>query len=211
MDCSGYTEVGEQPSSATIVVPSPNNEFQTETPTSPWNSEIAQHSAFQVNANAGGVTFEPLRGAPYNTFNARQFFLDTGQTFPVRDAVSPGIESPSEKSWVMTPYPNSEAPSGASHGSPLSHNSPLSNPPSPPRHGSEVHDHIFSSMIRKSKPPRGRQRGLTPLEKRQARDVREAKACWACHISKTKARALGANSVPILTILVLSLLPWSSM
>jgi hypothetical protein len=37
---------------------------------------------------------------------------------------------------------------------------------------------------------RGRQRGLTDLEKKQARDVRDAKACWACHISKTKVRTL---------------------
>jgi hypothetical protein len=35
---------------------------------------------------------------------------------------------------------------------------------------------------------RGRQRGLTDLEKKQARAVHDAKACWACHISKTKVR-----------------------
>jgi len=34
----------------------------------------------------------------------------------------------------------------------------------------------------------GRQRGLTDEEKKAARAVREAKACWACHISKTKVR-----------------------
>ena len=39
-------------------------------------------------------------------------------------------------------------------------------------------------------PPRRRQRLLTSKEKEEARTVRTAKACWACHLAKIKARPL---------------------
>ena len=42
------------------------------------------------------------------------------------------------------------------------------------------------STERKNLTGRGRQRGLTDEEKKEARWVREAKACWACHISRIK-------------------------
>ena len=44
------------------------------------------------------------------------------------------------------------------------------------------------SPILGKKIARGRQRGLTDEEKKEARAVRQAKACWACHISKIKVR-----------------------
>jgi hypothetical protein len=43
-------------------------------------------------------------------------------------------------------------------------------------------------MVLRKRMARGRQRCLTYEEKKAARAVREAKACWACHISKTKVR-----------------------
>jgi hypothetical protein len=54
------------------------------------------------------------------------------------------------------------------------------------------HSHIFDAKKEFQSKPRifkGRQRGLTQLEKQQARDVRECRSCWACHLSKTKVCA----------------------
>jgi len=58
----------------------------------------------------------------------------------------------------------------------------LPEPIIPPLQGT----HMPLPTVYKNKPVRGRQRGLTALEKKQAREVREAKACWACHLLKTK-------------------------
>lgn len=154
----------------------------------PWDSQNAQISNFQYNADAGGVAFEPKRENGYGIHVARQQYLDNSQQ--TNHMFSPDPVSPCNKSetegWVVASYaPSSYA---ASHGSPLSHASPASHPPSPPQHEMVHHSHIFDSLpgIPKVKLTRGRQRGLTALEKKQARDVRDAKACWACHISKTK-------------------------
>jgi len=137
------------------------------------------------------VAFEPKRGNPYETHMARQLYLDTTQqntrSFGPEPISSPCDQSETE-GWVVTSHaPSSYAPS---HGSPRSHGSPVSHPPSPTQQEAEHHSHIFNALpgISKVKLTRGRQRGLTPLEKKQARDVRDAKACWACHISKTKVR-----------------------
>ena len=40
----------------------------------------------------------------------------------------------------------------------------------------------------------GRQRSLTALEKVIARSARDTKACWACHLSKTKVCLTGKSS-----------------
>lgn len=154
----------------------------------PWNSQTAQASNVASYANSGVSAFEPPPAPPYYMHITRQELLDTGQstsrTFGP-EPVSPAGESESD-GWVVPSYPSSYA---ASHGSPKSHNSPASHISSPPQHEPE-HQHIFTSHpdVPKPRPLRGRQRGLTTQEKKQARDVREAKACWACHISKIKVR-----------------------
>jgi hypothetical protein len=73
-------------------------------------------------------------------------------------------------------------------GSPTSSRSRGSQRPSPRPLDIAHHAHAFSSFpgIRRPKIQKGRQRSLTKEEKKQAREVREVKACWACHISKTK-------------------------
>lgn len=176
----------------------------------PWDSQNGLASNYQENANAGNVAFEMPRGDPYKIHIARQGILDTGQRkpFPLspQQPASPTGESDSD-GWQMFSYPSSnyESPQGSPEAgvsppahppsplppkaSPVLRNlkiEPLS--PSPPRHDSEPHRHLFSpvSGITKQRGLKGRQRGLTAQEKKEARDVREAKACWACHISKTK-------------------------
>jgi hypothetical protein len=186
-----YTTEGAKLSSITLIVPQQQTpEPQaTEVPMlsqTPWNSQTAQISEYQANASPGINTFEPPPGAPYYTHVARQEFLDTGQPKPRvfgPEPVSPAGESESD-GWLVPSYPSSYA---ASHSSPNSHDSPASRASSPTQHEVE-HQHIFTSIpgVRKTKVLRGRQRGLTALEKKQARDVRECRSCWACHISKTK-------------------------
>lgn len=62
--------------------------------------------------------------------------------------------------------------------------------PSPKNQQPNEHQHIltFYPGVTKAsnKALRGRQRRLTAKEKQEARQVREAKACWACHLSKIK-------------------------
>ncbi|KAH7386258.1 hypothetical protein BKA64DRAFT_680485 [Cadophora sp. MPI-SDFR-AT-0126] len=190
-----YATEGAQWSATTLIAPHQTQQNQTMNnnmdfqPNIPWNSQNAQDSNFLLNATAGGVAFEPIRGTPYETHVARQEFMDAGTSnmnYLNLDHLSPTSENDS-KSWALVSNPSSSyAPS---HGSPASQNSPLSHAPSPPPQEHEVHhSHIFNSIpsAPKAKTTRGRQRGLTAVEKKQARDVREAKACWACHISKTK-------------------------
>ncbi len=156
----------------------------------PWDSQNAQVNDFQTKGNPGTVAFEPRRGSGYEAHVTRQHYLDTGKVstkYFGPEPISPGSQSETE-GWVVASYaPSSYA---ASHGSPHSHGSPASHPPSPLQHDPKRHSHIFDSLpgVQKTatKLTRGRQRGLTALEKKQARDVRDAKACWACHISKTK-------------------------
>jgi hypothetical protein len=194
-DWNGYGEVyteeaAQWPSpSATLVpqqTPSPQIGESMTLTLNPWTAQN-QGSNLQYNATSGVVAFQQPPGPTYTTHVERQKFLDTGQ--PIDKSVAPEAVTPSAESesgsWAIVPsYANSYA---ASHGSPHSHESPASHPPSPSQEETE-HQHMFSTRpdTTKVKLPRGRQRGLTDLEKKQARDVREAKACWACHISKTK-------------------------
>jgi hypothetical protein len=181
---------------STLVVPQQNQgTYSQERPISligpnPWNSENAQFSEHQQNATPGVVAFEPTPIAPIAPYAsvARQNMSEITHSVTTfgPEPVSPACDSDSD-GWVIPSYPSSYA---ASHGSPHSQGSPPANPPSPPRHDiRRSHNHIFAgvkSRTPKPKLPRGRQRSLTAIEKKQARDVREAKACWACHISKTK-------------------------
>lgn len=148
----------------------------------PWNPQQVQVSKFQADANAGNGTFEPPRGTPYDTYKAREEYLETGpssQGSICQEPPSPLGDSDTE-SWVITSTRSNYTPS---HSSPGSLGSPQSHVSSP-RH----HSHVFSAVsgITKPKVPKGRQGGLTSIQKIRARQVREAKACWACHISKTR-------------------------
>ncbi|KAJ8070699.1 hypothetical protein OCU04_001070 [Sclerotinia nivalis] len=89
-----------------------------------------------------------------------------------------------------------------SHGSPVSHHSPHPQGSQPPPSPSDVghhdlghHSHVFSAFSepQKSKVTRGRVRPLTDKEKREARNVRQAGACWACHLSKIKCSPCSAG------------------
>ncbi|KAG4427971.1 hypothetical protein IFR05_016546 [Cadophora sp. M221] len=173
-----------------------NNPMLYATESAQWSPTtlIAPHqtpdSDFQLDANAGGVAFEPNRGRTYQTHVARQEFLDAGQpsiNYFNLDHLSPTSENES-KSWALISNPSSSY--NGSHSSPASQNSPPRHASSPPPQETEIHhSHIYNSIPSppRVKAARGRQRGLTAaVEKKQARDVREAKACWACRISKTK-------------------------
>lgn len=101
------------------------------------------------------------------------------------DPASPTGDGASD-GWVVTSGPSSSY--ALSHHSPYSHGSPVSHS-SPVRAEVHQHSHVFDADARVSK-PKGRQRSLTTKEKKDAREVRDAKACWACHISKTKVSNL---------------------
>jgi len=187
-----YTSTDAQWSATTLTQPKQSNSPIESSILSnmPWNPQQVQVSKFQTDVNTGNGTFEPPRGSPYDMYKAREEYLETGlssQGSVGLEPVSPLGDSDNE-SWVIASTRGSYTPS---HSSPRSHGSPQSHASSP-RHHSHVFSSTFSSSsgITKSKTPKGRQRGLTTLEKKQAREVRDAKACWACHISKTKVGSL---------------------
>ena len=186
MDMTMYTPADAQWSASTVTQPKQHSASPIESSVlsnMPWNPQQVERSKYQADVNTGNGTFGPPRATPYDTYRSRGEYLETGpssQGSVGLEPVSPLGDSDSE-SWVITSTRSNYTPS---HSSPRSHGSPQSHTSSP-RH----HSHVFSSMpgISKSKVTKGgRTRGLTTLEKKQAREVRDAKACWACHISKTK-------------------------
>jgi hypothetical protein len=177
--------------------PQAMEDVQTVIPTtlshSPWNVErLPPHH----RADAGSGTFEPTRGAPYDTYIAREEYITAReQLAPVfgPEPVSPVVEEESDEWEYIPPYASS---STTVHGSPQSEiltwqqiaSSPQSSP-SPNQIGG--YPLMFTARPRGSSSPkstRGRQRALTPQEKQHALEVRKAKACWACHLSKIKVR-----------------------
>jgi len=155
----------------------------------PWTPQVA----FHTNVDTGCVAFAPPPGSPYDTYIARQEYLNTRQRATEDIALSVWDDS-GDEGWKQVAVPSYANSSIQSHSSPHSERSPFSlidSPPptsSPPAHHAESHRHVFSAYggITRSKPLRGRQRPLTAQEKKEAREVREAKACWACHLSKIK-------------------------
>jgi hypothetical protein len=180
-----YTSTDSQWSATTLTQPKQASASPIESSLMsnvPWTPQQLQVSKFQTDVNAGNGVFEPPRESPYDTYKAREQYLETGpssQGSVGTEVATPVVDSDSE-SWVITSTRSNYTPS---HSSPRSQGSPPSHASSP-RH----HSHVFSShpTTNKGKITKGRQRGLTQLEKKQAREVRDAKACWACHISKTK-------------------------
>lgn len=179
----------------------------------PWNAHDAHGNVFNENPNTGCVTYEtepspihsydpersplhpyePERSPlPYETSSPIE---NTGLSLPDQGPLSNdlyGSELPRhnwfDESDASTSYSNTLYT--PSHGSPASHHSPRPQgslpPPSPNDAGN--HSHVFSAYAepQKNKVTRGRVRPLTDKEKREARDVRQAGACWACHLSKIK-------------------------
>lgn len=182
---SMYTSTNSQWSATTLTQPKQASASPIESSlmsNMPWTAQQLQVNKIQTEVNAGSEVFEPPRGSPYETYKARETYLEAGlssQGSVGTDAVTPIVDSDSE-SWVITSTRSNYTPS---HSSPRSQGSPPSHASSP-----RNHSHVFSShpSTSKGKITKGRQRGLTQLEKKQAREVRDAKACWACHISKTK-------------------------
>jgi hypothetical protein len=159
---------------------------------SPWNVERIPGDH---EAGAGCGAFEPARGTPYDIFRAREEFMNARQALPaafIPEPVSPILDESDE--WELI--------ASCAGSSPTVHDSPLSDgaswcqigpsPQSTPSPDQAVgHSHVFSAYSRgssSSKLPRGRQRALTAQERRAALEVRKAKACWACHLSKIKVR-----------------------
>lgn len=105
--------------------------------------------------------------------------------YPQTETPSPFMELDEVEEWISPSAPTSNY--ALSHHSPTSQGSPISRAsPSIAERGQ--HSHVVHSELEVPK-IKGRQRNLTAKEKKEARDVRDAKACWACHISKTKVRA----------------------
>ena len=193
-------------------VPQAENPFINSNTT--WSTEQAHMSNFAFYATPGCNTFGPERGSPYFINEDRQKYLDAGQPqlveFHGQNSVTVNAESEDEN-WVEPSYPSSYAPSQdspqpvgspQSYGSPQSQGSPQSHSSPPLQAASPLqivmeqrhhHQHVFSSMtgIGNTNATKGRQRNLTNEEKKHARDVRFAKACWACHLSKTKVSVPG--------------------
>ena len=204
-DMAACENEGVQWSTATIIQttaqPQQMQDFRFEqTPTSsqlPWTHQV---TSFDGNADTGCIAFEPPRGPGYDAYLIGQEFLDPHQRdVTPQVAVSPTADDSDYEGWQQVNYPSYPNSSVPSHDSPHSEGSPFSlidtphQTPSPRAHHND-HQHVFTAYpgITKTpqKLPRGRQRALTTKEKQEAREVREAKACWACHLSKIKVQSL---------------------
>lgn len=158
----------------------------SELPLDPWTVEGLSRDH---QPDAGCIAFAPDHGRPYKIFKVREEHLNTRMP-PVVFGPEPPSPMIEEEDWEMV---HSNAGS-VMHGSPQSEgiswcqvdSSPQSSP-SPRQVAGK--SHMFSTQAHEPavvKPPRGRQRALTTQEKKEAREVRKAKACWACHLSKIK-------------------------
>jgi hypothetical protein len=184
-----------------IAHPQQMQDFRFEQPPTssqiPWTHQV---TSFDRNADTGCVAFEPSPGPGYDAYIIGQEFLDPRQRDVTPQApVSPIGDDSDYEGWQKVNYPSYPNSSVPSHDSPHSEGSPFSLIDTPhqtpsPRAPPNDHQHVFTAYpgIRKTpqKLPRGRQRALTTKEKQEAREVREAKACWACHLSKIKVQSL---------------------
>lgn len=172
----------------------------------PWNPHDANGNVFNENSNANCVGYEP-EPAPLNSYEHERSPLPYETSSPVdnerlivaghgqqsHDVYGPEAPRPNwfDESDTSTSYSNTLYT--PSHGSPVSQHSPQSHGSQAPLSPDEanIHSHVFSAFPepQKNKVTRGRVRPLTEKEKREARDVRQAGACWACHLSKIKVRA----------------------
>jgi hypothetical protein len=139
-------------------------------PQSPWTSQVNQFGQY---ATPGDVAFEPSRGIPYDIYQHREGLLNSSlQTNPVHDLEV--VVTNGYMEYNMQEVPPLEAPAG-----------PLQEIYS--QESNERHFHVLSAVIGADKPKSLREpRTLTAEEKQQIQKVRECRACWACHLSKTR-------------------------
>lgn len=169
----------------------------------PWNPHDVHGNIFSENSNSGCITYEPAL-SPTHSYTPERSPISYEMSSPVdnerlivstqgqssSDAYGPELPRTNwfDESDTSTSYSNTMYT--PSHGSPVSHHSPHPHGSQPPPSPSDVgnHSHVFSAFPepQKTKVTRGRVRPLTDKEKREARDVRQAGACWACHLSKIK-------------------------
>ena len=166
----------------------------TEMSQSPWS--VARLPPNQ-RADPGCVTFEPPAGRPLEILRVREEVLESKKVFGPEPSISPMMDDIDGWEDVYPCTGSSYASSSTVHDSPRSEgfswhlidSSPL-NSPSPVQIAGPSHEfaatNITGSVSPKSRG--GRTRALTPQEKQETLDVRKAKACWACHLSKIKVR-----------------------
>jgi hypothetical protein len=198
-------DVGQWPSAPLTHQQLMNNNTEQSIPAelsqSPW-SVVRLPPNQQVDA--GVVTFAPQRGRPYEILRLREEILESRPALPVvfgpEPPVSPVIDDDMD-GWEDLYGASSYAGSSTVHDSPRSEglswcqidSSPL-NSPSPGQVAGQ--SHMFKAVVPGSASPKSRgirTRALTPQEKQETRDVRKAKACWACHLSKIKVGRGGLN------------------
>ena len=143
----------------------------------PWDSEYCH---FEIDANPGVVAFEPPRGAPFKIYQTREALLNHS---PPTDQIG-WQEQHTTGGYVGEDYGQSQSP--PVFGPQVSENFS--------EEALELHSHIFSSVPGMEIPRghTGRTRKLTPEQKEQAKAVRQARACWACRLSKQKVLTYGS-------------------
>lgn len=179
----GYGNVYPTQANWSSMVPSsPHQNPHRVDPASRMRNSPPEQFTYQPSTSGRNLPVPSSRSHSYGIqlLNDDEFLKPTkgDPASPTGDGTSDG--------WVMTSGPSSSY--ALSHHSPYSHGSPVSHS-SPVRAEVHTHSHVFDADARVSK-PKGRQRSLTTKEKKDAREVRDAKACWACHISKTKVSNL---------------------
>lgn len=173
----------------------------------PWTSEQLPLSGSQSEEGSETATFDLQQIAVQQKIacesnNGNEEYADNhafkNEFICHETAATPPGESDND-SWIIPFDPKNYTPT---HSSPGSSRSVRSQTSSPRQNELDSHGHVFTSFSGISKPKisKGRQRNLTQLEKRQAREVRDAKACWACHISKTKVCATNFHEGRDLTV-----------
>jgi hypothetical protein len=167
--------------------------------------EVLETRQRDVTPTAVSPTGEETRQRDVTSTAVSPAGEETRQRDVTPTAASPTGEDSDHDGWqnlTITSYTNSSIPSQGSPksaegsqksagGSPFEIiDTPRQTPSPRPHHHDHQHIFTFYPGISKSEPklPRGRQRRLTSKEKEEAREVRDAKACWACHLSKIKVR-----------------------
>jgi hypothetical protein len=145
----------------------------------PWNPEYGH---FEMDANPGIVAFEPHRGIPFKVYQTREALLNPS---PPADQIGwHGL--PAMGGYVGDDNGQSQTP--RVFGPKVSENFS--------EESLGTHSHIFPSVPGMEIPRShaGRTRKLTPEQRQQTKAVRQARACWACRLSKQKVFTSGSCS-----------------
>ncbi|RDW88502.1 hypothetical protein BP6252_00534 [Coleophoma cylindrospora] len=170
----------------TSLGPSPATVAQTFTPhyvdanfPFPWTAVGALAAINHAVTGADIGAFHTVRGGSTSPFQSSEAFIEGNST--ASEASSP---NEIRQNWQEYDQAN------------LTRNDAHYRKEASWQHVAEHHSHIFSvkAGIEKSKPQRGRMRPLTTKGKREALEVRNAGACWACHLSKVKCSPFSRGS-----------------